>query len=162
MKKTYWIPIVLMVILTAVNVWILLDRKSENCTSEHCKGHENCYVSSTISLSKEQKQQYEQIKNAHQQRAILIADTLHITQERLLAEMIKTESDSVSIKQLEEKISLCQKQLLQLSVEQYYQIRSILSDEQIPALNKLFAQILICRPTCNHREEDAGTIPHLH
>ncbi len=162
MKKTYIIPIVIMIVLTAINLWVLLDRKPKNCSNEQCAGHSQCYISETIKLTPEQKQQYEKIKSQHQEKAILVADTLHLTQEKLMQEMIKENSDTVSIRQLEKQISQCQNQLLQLSVEQYFQIRCILSKEQIPALNKLFSQILICRPTCNHREEDAGTIPHLH
>jgi Spy/CpxP family protein refolding chaperone len=118
-------------------------------------------VSKTISLNEEQKEQYNQIKHKYQKRAILVADSLHISQEVLMKEMMSAEQDSLRLREMEAKISYYQAQLLHLSVEQYYNIKTILTPEQIPALDRLFAQILICRPTCNHRDDDGGTIPHL-
>lgn len=162
MKKTYSIIVLaLLIVLTGVNLWIMLSGRHE-CPSQ-CHSSENnaCYLSKTMSLNEEQKEKYNKIKQHYQQRAILVADSLHISQECLMRELMKSDRDSLTIAQIEAKISSCQSMLLHLSVEQYYQIRDILSPEQISQLNKLFAQILICRPTCNHRDDDAGTIPHL-
>ena len=78
-----------------------------------------------------------------------------------MKELMKERSDSIKIKQLEVKVSTCQSELLHLSVEQYFEIRNILEARQVPALNELFTQIFVCRPTCNHRDDDGGTIPHL-
>lgn len=161
MKKSYLILSIILIVLTAINLWVLLSRTSRLSEEKQhsCKG--NCYVSAKISLDDKQKEQYQQIKSRYQDKAILIADSLHISQEKLMSEMIKGSRDSLRLEELEERISSCQKRLLQLSVEQYFEIKSILTPAQIPALDKLFAQILICRPTCNHRDDDAGTIPHL-
>lgn len=162
MKKTYSIIVLaLLLILTGVNLWIMLSGRNECPGQCHSAEQETCYLSKTISLNQEQKEQYNKIKQRYQQRAVLVADSLHISQECLMRELMKQDRDSLAIAQIEEKISSCQAMLLHLSVEQYYQIRDILSAEQIPQLDKLFAQILICRPTCNHRDDDAGTIPHL-
>lgn len=162
MKKTYSIIIiVLLVILTAINVWVIADRSNGcegQCANDHNSG---CYVAKTISLNEAQKEQYTQIKKKYQQQAILIADSLHINQENLMRELMLNNNDSILLKQMEEKVAECQGKLLHLSVEQYFEIRNILTSEQIPALDRLFAQILICRPTCNHRDDDGGTIPHL-
>ncbi|MGM9819837.1 MAG: hypothetical protein ACI3Z9_03405 [Candidatus Onthomorpha sp.] len=162
MKKTYSIIVLaLLLILTGVNLWIMLSGRNECPNQCHSAEQETCYLSKTISLNQEQKEQYNKIKQRYQQRAVLVADSLHISQECLMRELMKQDRDSLAIARIEEKISSCQSMLLHLSVEQYYQIRDILSAEQIPQLDKLFAQILICRPTCNHRDDDAGTIPHL-
>ncbi len=162
MKKSYSIVIiVLLVVLTAVNLYFVFGRNTScegNCSHS---GESCCYVSKTISLNEEQKEQYSQIKHKYQKRAILVADSLHISQEVLMKEMMSAEQDSLRLREMEAKISYYQAQLLHLSVEQYYNIKTILTPEQIPALDRLFAQILICRPTCNHRDDDGGTIPHL-
>jgi Spy/CpxP family protein refolding chaperone len=112
-------------------------------------------------LTDNQKEKYEQIKQKYQFQAILAADSLHINQERLMGELMRNTSDSIQLKQLEEKVAECQGKLLHLSVEQYFEIKKILNPNQIPALDSLFAHILVCRPTCNHRDGDGGTIPHL-
>ncbi len=151
----------ILVVLTALNLCCVFNKKSSCEGSCSHNGESCCYVSKTISLNEEQKEQYNQIKHRYQKRAILVADSLHISQEELMREMMSAEQDSVRLSELEEKISYYQAQLLHLSVEQYFNIKTILTTEQIPALDRLFAQILICRPTCNHRDDDGGTIPHL-
>jgi len=162
-KKILIIEIAVLVLLTGLNVFLFFNRQESPavCNHENCTNTE-CYLTNTISLNEEQKQQYEQIKEKYQQQAILIADSLHISQERLMRNLMQQTQDSVEIRKIEEVISLCQAQLLHISVNQYNEIKSILTPSQIPALDKLFSQIFICRPTCNHREEDAGTHPPLH
>lgn len=162
-KKILIIEIAVLVLLTGLNVFLFFNRQERPavCNHENCTNTE-CYLTNTISLNEEQKQQYEQIKEKYQQQAILIADSLHISQERLMRNLMQQTQDSVEIRKIEEVISLCQAQLLHISVNQYNEIKSILTPSQIPALDKLFSQIFICRPTCNHREEDAGTHPPLH
>lgn len=162
MKKKYVILITLvLIVLTGINVWILVQRECK-CDKGHPKcQNANCYISKTISLNDKQKKQYNQIKGRFQQKAILIADSLHISQENLMQELMKEKSDSVKVRQLETKVTACQSELLHLSVEQYFEIRDILEAHQVPALNELFTQIFVCRPTCNHRDDDGGTIPHL-
>ena len=114
-----------------------------------------------ISLDENQKQLYGGIKSKYRNRAILVADSLHLRQEKLMRALMQNESDTNKIAQIETDIVSCQKELLHLSVEQYYEIKAILNPSQIPVLDSLFAQIFICRPTCNHRSEDGGTHPHL-
>lgn len=160
-KKSVILIMIVLVVLTGVNVWILMQREGK-CDKEHSRcGNAGCYISKTISLNDQQKEQYNQIKGRFQKKAILVADSLHINQEYLMKELMKERSDSIKIKQLEVKVSTCQSELLHLSVEQYFQIRNILEARQVPALNELFTQIFVCRPTCNHRDDDGGTIPHL-
>ena len=119
-------------------------------------------MTNTISLTENQKQQYQAIKQKYQQQAILIADSLHISQEHLMRNLMNEQQDSIKIREIEQVISHCQAELLHISLNQYNEIKSILTPSQIPALDKLFSQIFICRPTCNHREEDAGTHPPFH
>lgn len=163
MKKTYSIIIiVLTLILTAINVWLFAERSQDDCKTTCIVAKESgCYLTKTLSLTDNQKEKYEQIKQKYQFQAILAADSLHINQERLMGELMRNTSDSIQLKQLEEKVAECQGKLLHLSVEQYFEIKKILNPNQIPALDSLFAHILICRPTCNHRDGDGGTIPHL-
>ena len=162
MKKKYVILITLiLIVLTGINVGILVQRECK-CEKGHAKcENANCYISKTISLTNEQKEQYNQIKGRFQKKAILVADSLHMNQEYLMKELMKEKSDSIKVRQLEAKVSACQSELLHLSVEQYFEIRNILETRQVPALNELFTQIFVCRPTCNHRDDDGGTIPRL-
>lgn len=160
-KKSVILIMIVLVVLTCVNVWILMQREGK-CDKEHSRcGNAACYISKTISLNDKQKEQYNQIKGRFQKKAILVADSLHINQEYLMKELMKEKSDSIKIKHLEAKVATCQSELLHLSVEQYFEIRNILETRQVPALNELFTQIFVCRPTCNHRDDDGGTIPHL-
>lgn len=161
-KKILIIEIAVLVVLTGVNLFLFYGKKDKTtCNHEVCNDTD-CYLSNTISLNEEQKQQYERIKKTYQQQAILIADSLHVSQEYLMRSLMQEKQDTVKIRQIEEKISIYQAKLLHISVNQYNEIKSILTPSQIPALDKLFAQIFICRPTCNHRQEDAGTHPPLH
>lgn len=163
MKKTYSIIIiVLTLILTAINVWLFVARAKDDCKTRCVVVKESeCYMTKTMSLTDNQKEQYGQIKQKYQHQALLVADSLHINQERLMCELMRNTSDSILLKQFEEKVAECQSKLLHLSVEQYFEIKKILNPNQIPALDSLFSHILICRPTCNHRDGDGGTIPHL-
>ena len=147
-KKILIIEIVILVVLTAVNFYLCFDRKeSSQCNTEKCTNTE-CYLSHTISLNAEQKLQYEDIKEKYQDQAMYIADSLHITQESLM-EVLKNDTQNIEkIKEIEGLIAKYQTDLLHISVNQYMDIKSILTPEQIPALNKLFTQIFVCRPTC--------------
>lgn len=162
-KKILIIEIAVLVLLTGLNIFLFCSKKStpSACNHENCTNTE-CYLTNTISLNENQKQQYQAIKQKYQQQAILIADSLHISQEHLMRNLMNEQQDSIKIREIEQVISHCQAELLHISVNQYNEIKSILTPSQIPALDKLFSQIFICRPTCNHREEDAGTHPPLH
>ena len=106
MKKTYSIIVLaLLIVLTGVNLWIMLSGKHE-CPSQ-CNSSENnaCYLSKTMSLNEEQKEKYNKIKQHYQQRAILVADSLHISQECLMRELMKSDRDSLTIRFLH--VSLC-------------------------------------------------------
>ena len=160
-KKVLIIEIVVLVVLTAINFYLFFNRNQQTqCDTEKCTNTE-CYLSHEISLTQEQKLQYEKIKEKYQQQAILIADSLHISQEYLMRNLMNDTQDTLKIKEIESVISRCQAELLHISVNQYNEIKSILTPSQIPALDKLFSRIFICRPTCNHRKEDAGTYPHI-
>lgn len=160
-RKSVIFVILILVVLTGINVWVLVQR-GEKCGKGHSKcENSSCYMSETVSLNDKQRELYNQIKGRFQKKAILVADSLHINQECLMQELMKETSDSVKVRQLEAKVTACQGELLHLSVEQYFEIRNILEAHQVPALNKLFTQIFVCRPTCNHRDDDGGTIPHL-
>lgn len=162
MKKSHFIIIVVfLVVITAVNFFILLSKQEDRSCACSNAANKGCYVSSMISLDENQKQLYDGIKSKYRNRAILVADSLHLRQERLMRSLMRNESDTNKIAQIEKDIVSCQKELLHLSVEQYYEIKAILNPSQIPVLDSLFAQIFICRPTCNHRSEDGGTHPHL-
>lgn len=154
-KKILIIEIVILVVLTAVNFYLYFDReKVSQCNTEKCTNTE-CYLSHTISLNAEQKLQYEDIKEKYQEQAMYIADSLHITQESLM-EVLKNDTQNIEkIKEIEGLIAKYQTDLLHISVNQYMDIKSILTPEQIPALDKLFTQIFVCRPTCK-------THSHIH
>jgi Spy/CpxP family protein refolding chaperone len=112
-------------------------------------------LSNAISLTEAQKQQYQKIKEKYQDKAMYIADSLHVTQEYLMENLKKDSQDMEKIREIEEKIAKYQTDLLHISVSQYREIRTILTPSQIPALDKLFTQIFVCRPTCK-------THSHIH
>ncbi len=147
-KKILIIEIVILVVLTAVNFYLYFDReKVSQCNTDKCTNTE-CYLSHTISLNAEQKLQYEDIKEKYQDQAMYVADSLHVTQESLM-EVLKNDTQNIEkIKEIEGLIAKYQTDLLHISVNQYMDIKSILTPEQIPALDKLFTQIFVCRPTC--------------
>jgi Spy/CpxP family protein refolding chaperone len=143
------------VVLTAVNFYLCFDRKeSSQCSTEKCTNTE-CYLSHAISLNEEQQLQYEKIKEKYQDQAMYVADSLHVTQESLMEVLKNNSQDSVKIKEFENLIAKYQTDLLHISVNQYRDVKSILTPEQIPALDKLFTQIFVCRPTCK-------THTHIH
>ena len=154
-KKILIIEIVILVVLTAVNFYLYFDReKVSQCNTDKCTNTE-CYLSHAISLNEEQKLQYEKIKEKYQDQAMYIADSLHVTQEYLMENLKKDSQDMEKIREIEEKIAKYQTDLLHISVNQYREIRTILTPSQIPALDKLFTQIFVCRPTCK-------THSHIH
>jgi peptidoglycan hydrolase CwlO-like protein len=154
-KKFLIIEIVILLALTAVNIYLTLDRKESNKCMESCCVDTECYLSNAISLNDEQKQQYQKIKEKYQEQAMFIADSLHVTQESLMESLKKNNQDSLKIKEIEGEIAKYQTKLLDISVNQYNEIKSILTPSQIPALDKLFTQIFVCRPTCK-------THTHIH
>lgn len=154
-KKILIIEIVILVVLTAVNFYLYFDReKVSQCNTDKCTDTE-CYLSHAISLNEEQKLQYEKIKEKYQDQAMYVADSLHVTQESLMEVLKNNSQDSVKIKEFENLIAKYQTDLLHISVNQYRDVKSILTPEQIPALDKLFTQIFVCRPTCK-------THTHIH
>lgn len=154
-KKILIIEIVILVVLTAVNFYLYFDReKVSQCNTDKCTDTE-CYLSHAISLNKEQQLQYEKIKEKYQDQAMYVADSLHVTQESLMEVLKNNSQDSVKIKEFENLIAKYQTDLLHISVNQYRDVKSILTPEQIPALDKLFTQIFVCRPTCK-------THTHIH
>ncbi|MBO7277557.1 MAG: Spy/CpxP family protein refolding chaperone [Bacteroidales bacterium] len=154
-KKFLIIEIVILLALTAVNIYLTLDRKESNKCMESCCVDTECYLSNAISLNDKQKQQYQKIKEKYQEQAMFIADSLHVTQESLMESLKKNNQDSLKIKEIEGEIAKYQTKLLDISVNQYNEIKSILTPSQIPALDKLFTQIFVCRPTCK-------THTHIH
>lgn len=154
-KKFLIIEIVILLALTAVNIYLTLDRKESNKCMESCCVDTECYLSNAISLTEAQKQQYQKIKEKYQDKAMYIADSLHVTQEYLMENLKKDSQDMEKIREIEEKIAKYQTDLLHISVNQYREIRTILTPSQIPALDKLFTQIFVCRPTCK-------THTHIH
>jgi NADH:ubiquinone oxidoreductase subunit E len=154
-KKILIIEIVILVVLTAVNFYLYFDReKVSQCNTDKCTNTE-CYLSHAISLNEEQQLQYEKIKEKYQDQAMYVADSLHVTQESLMEVLKNNSQDSVKIKEFENLIAKYQTDLLHISVNQYRDVKSILTPEQIPALDKLFTQIFVCRPTCK-------THTHIH
>lgn len=154
-KKILIIEIVILVVLTAVNFYLYFDReKVSQCNTDKCTDTE-CYLSHAISLNEEQKLQYEKIKEKYQDQAMYVADSLHVTQESLMEVLKNNSQDSVKIKEFENLIAKYQTDLLHISVNQYRDVKSILTPEQIPTLDKLFTQIFVCRPTCK-------THTHIH
>lgn len=155
-KKILIIEILILVVLTAVNFYLFFERKQEAhvCDTDKCTNTE-CYLSHAISLNEEQKLQYEAIKDRYQEQAMYIADSLHVTQESLMEALKSDAQDSVKIREIESLIAKYQTDLLHISVCQYNDIKSLLTPEQIPALDKLFTQIFVCRPTCK-------THTHIH
>ena len=154
-KKFLIIEVVILLALTAVNIYLTLDRKEPNKCMQSCCVDTECYLSNAISLNNEQKQQYQKIKEKYQDKAMYIADSLHVTQEYLMENLKKDSQDMEKIREIEEKIAKYQTDLLHISVNQYREIRTILTPSQIPALDKLFTQIFVCRPTCK-------THTHIH
>ncbi|MEE1302891.1 MAG: Spy/CpxP family protein refolding chaperone [Bacteroidales bacterium] len=154
-KKFLIIEVVILLALTAVNIYLTLDRKEPNKCMESCCVDTECYLSNAISLTEAQKQQYQKIKEKYQEQAMFIADSLHVTQESLMESLKKNNQDSLKIKEIEGEIAKYQTKLLDISVNQYNEIKSILTPSQIPALDKLFTQIFVCRPTCK-------THTHIH
>lgn len=154
-KKILIIEIVILVVLTAVNFYLYFDReKVSQCNTDKCTDTE-CYLSHAISLNEEQQLQYEKIKEKYQDQAMYVADSLHVTQESLMEVLKNNSQDSAKIKEFENLIAKYQTDLLHISVNQYRDVKSILTPEQIPALDKLFTQIFVCRPTCK-------THTHIH
>jgi hypothetical protein len=154
-KKFLIIEVVILLVLTAVNIYLTLDRKEPNKCMQSCCVDTECYLSNAISLTEAQKQQYQKIKEKYQDKAMYIADSLHVTQEYLMENLKKDSQDMEKIREIEEKIAKYQTDLLHISVNQYREIRTILTPSQIPALDKLFTQIFVCRPTCK-------THSHIH
>lgn len=154
-KKFLIIEVVILLALTAVNIYLTLDRKEPNKCMQSCCVDTECYLSNAISLTETQKQQYQKIKEKYQDKAMYIADSLHVTQEYLMENLKKDSQDMEKIREIEEKIAKYQTDLLHISVNQYREIRTILTPSQIPALDKLFTQIFVCRPTCK-------THTHIH
>ncbi len=154
-KKFLIIEVVILLALTAVNIYLTLDRKEPNKCMQSCCVDTECYLSNAISLTEAQKQQYQKIKEKYQDKAMYIADSLHVTQEYLMENLKKDSQDMEKIREIEEKIAKYQTDLLHISVNQYREIRTILTPSQIPALDKLFTQIFVCRPTCK-------THTHIH
>ncbi len=155
-KKFLIIEIIILLALTAVNFYLFFEKKNTHahCDTSKCTNTE-CYLSNAISLTKEQQQQYQKIKDKYQEQAMFTADSLHVTQELLMENLMKANQDTVKIKEIEQTIAKYQTDLLHISVNQYNDIKSILTPEQLPALDKLFTQIFVCRPTCK-------THTHIH
>lgn len=154
-KKFLIIEIVILVVLTAVNFYLFFNREdTKHCENKECTNTE-CYLSHTISLTEEQKKEYQKIKEKYQEYAMFTADSLHVTQELLMENLMKANQDSVKIREIEQTIAKYQTSLLHISVNQYNEIKSILTPEQIPDLDTLFTRILVCRPTCK-------THTHIH
>ncbi|MDR0790200.1 MAG: hypothetical protein LBO06_05355 [Bacteroidales bacterium] len=161
MKKSYLIIIIIaLVALTTANVWLFF--RSKSCCEQSCCANDEskCYLAKSLDLDTNQSQQYEAIKVKHQAIAAHLADSLHQSQDLLVDYIQQKEYNDDAILQLEEQIQYFQRLLLQQSVEQYYELKSILKSEQIPALDSLYRHILVCRPTCEAEVQHSNS--HIH
>lgn len=168
MKKTYLIALIITVIaLLIVNIFFLVNNKTCSC-NQHEKNTKqekdtknincNCYVTETLSLDKEQASKYAKIKQKHQAIALDAIDSLHISQE-ILMDYLASNSDSLKISELENRITEFQKILLHQHVEQYQELKAILKSKQIAPMNKLFNDLFVCKPSCKHKHDGCVTQP---
>ncbi len=152
MKKPYFIGIIIaLVLLLGVNIFFFFNNSCYHPSKVEKKIEKpkiNPYVSENLSLNKEQEKKYAIIKKGHQKIAIKIADSLHASQERLMNYIEKKPYDTIEINNLENRVTYFQKQLLHQSVEQYYQLKSILHKDQMASMDDIYRQIFVCRPTC--------------
>jgi hypothetical protein len=145
-----------------MNVWLLFKSKS-TCDISCCTNNQGnkCFLTEKLKLTKEQMQQYEQIKVKHQSAAAQHTDSLHKSQHLLVQYMQQNNYDSIKLSQLEKDIQHYQTLLLQQSISQYYELKKILSNEQINILDSIYSGILVCRPSCDEAQHSSSHI-HLH
>ncbi|MDD3667808.1 MAG: hypothetical protein VB048_05410 [Bacteroidaceae bacterium] len=157
MKKSYFIGIIItLLLLLGVNIFFFLSNSCcSNLKEEKIieKSKIQCYVSETLSLDKAQQKKYTIIKKEHQNIAIRIADSLHLSQEVLMNYIENKPYDTTAINKLENKVTYFQKQLLHQSVEQYYKLKNILHKDQISSMDDIYRQIFVCRPTCKNNSK---------
>lgn len=158
MNKKYFIALVVVVIsLLLVNIFFLINNKDCSCKQKKKQDKENvncnCYVTEKLSLDKEQAYKYSLIKKKHQTIALKAIDSLHVSQE-LLMDYLASNSDSVKIAELENKITESQKILLRHHIEQYQDLKAILKPEQMDQMNKLFKSLFVCKPSCEHNHKE--------
>jgi len=158
MNKKYFIALVIIVIsLLLVNIFFLINNKDCSCKQNKKQDKENvncnCYVTEKLSLDKEQAYKYSLIKKKHQTIALKAIDSLHVSQE-LLMDYLASNSDSVKIAELENKITESQKILLRHHIEQYQDLKAILKPEQMDQMNKLFKSLFVCKPSCEHNHKE--------
>lgn len=161
MKKNYFIGLTIVVIaLLIINIFFLVSNRniySIEQTTEKTKEEEcDCFVSQKLNLDKQQSQKYDIIKKRHQAIALRAIDSLHISQEKLM-DYLASNSDSTMIAEFENKITESQKILLRQHIEQYQDLKAILKPEQVQPMNKLFRDLFVCKPSCEHSHE--GCIP---
>lgn len=156
MKKSYFIGIIIaLLLLLGVNIFFFFNNSCYHTPKAQKKIEKpktKCYVSENLSLDKSQEREYAIIKKRHQKIAIRIADSLHVSQEMLMNYIENKPYDTIAINNLENKVTFFQKKLLHQSVEQYYQLKSILNKDQISSMDDIYRQIFVCRPTttCKH------------
>lgn len=117
-------------------------------------------MTKSLDLNTTQSQQYEAIKVRNQAIAAQITDSLHYAQDLLVDYMQGTERNEDSIQQFEESVQRFQKMLLHKSIEQYYEVKSVLRKEQIPVLDSIYRHILVCRPACKFEMQHTNS--HIH
>lgn len=157
MNKKYFIALVVVVIsLLLVNIFFLINNKDCSCKQKKQDKENvscNCYVTEKLSLDKEQAYKYSLIKKKHQTIALKAIDSLHVSQE-LLMDYLASNSDSVKIAELENKITESQKILLRHHIEQYQDLKAILRPEQMGQMNILFKSLFVCKPSCEHNHKE--------
>ncbi|MBP1630772.1 MAG: hypothetical protein H6Q15_1665 [Bacteroidetes bacterium] len=154
MKKSYFIGVIIvLLLLLVVNVFFFFNntcRNNPNVERNIEKQKTKCYISEHLFLKKSQIKEYAIIKSKHQKIAIRITDSLHVSQEMLMDYIKNKPYSALEVNNLENKITFFQKQLLDQSIKQYYQLKSILNEDQISSMDDIYRQIFVCRPTNKH------------
>lgn len=161
MKKNYFITLIVIVgVLLIVNIFFLLNNRGCTCVPNVEQKTENigssCYVSKKLDLDKEQSAEYDIIKKKHQAVALRAIDSLHVSQE-ILMDYLASNSDDTKVEELENKITEFQKILLRQHIEQYQDLKAILKPSQVDSMNKLFKDLFVCKPSCEHTSEGCAT-----
>ena len=139
-----------------VNIFFLLNNRGCTCFPNVEQKTENigssCHVSKKLDLDKEQSAEYDIIKKKHQAVALRAIDSLHVSQE-ILMDYLASNSDDTKVEELENKITEFQKILLRQHIEQYQDLKAILKPSQVDSMNKLFKDLFVCKPSCEHTSE---------
>lgn len=159
MKKPLFITLLIFIVVLIIsNIYFLSHFDKCICSvKEHsekevleCK----CYVSEKLKLSDVQSVAYEKIKKDHQNKASIIIDSLHINQEMMMNYLSGNNSEKETLDYYQDKISNFQRLLLDQSLNQFLELKSILNPNQIESANEIFRGLFVCRPTCDHNHNN--------